>query len=295
MSLSAASRYTATVGITEEITVRFPEPDPRRQGCRVVRLRGCHHHRCDAHEPTPPDEGARRGWETPVRTLSDKGCAMYVRVAAMRRHGVSQQYHAGQRSFQDRFDSRRLADRLAESTSDVIGEPFKTFVEDRDMFFIATANEDGWPEASYKGGEPGFVRVIDDHTLVFPVYNGNGMFLTTGNLAVNPRVGLLFIDFETGTRLRISGHASMDPDDPLTGTYPGAQFVVRVRAREVFANCRRYVHRYTLVERSRFVPSAGTEPPVPDWKLDEWFAGTLPHDDPALDPDHPSAPAVPQF
>ena len=208
---------------------------------------------------------------------------------------MSQQYHESQRAFQDRFDTRRLADRLAESTSDVIGAPFKAFIEERDMFFIATADEHGWPESSYKGGEPGFVRVVDEHTLVFPVYNGNGMFLTAGNLTVNPRVGLLFVDFETGTRLRMSGHASVDPDDPLTESYPGAQFVVRVRAREVFANCRRYVHHYSLVERSPFVPSADADPPVPDWKLEEWFAGTLPADDPALDPKRPSAPSIPQF
>jgi predicted pyridoxine 5'-phosphate oxidase superfamily flavin-nucleotide-binding protein len=99
---------------------------------------------------------------------------------------MPQNYHAAQRAFQDQFDTRRLADRLAESTSDVISERFKAFIEKRDMFFIATADEDGWPESSYKGGEPGFVRVVDEHTVAFPVYNGNGMFLTAGNLAVNP-------------------------------------------------------------------------------------------------------------
>lgn len=208
---------------------------------------------------------------------------------------MPQQYHHAQREFQDWFDTRRLADRLAESTSEVIAEPFKRFIESRDMFFIATASNDGWREASYKGGEPGFVRVVDDHTIAFPVYNGNGMFLTAGNLAVNPKVGLLFIDWETGTRLRMSGRASIDPDDPLVGTYPGAQFVVRVRAREVFANCRRYVHHYELVERSPFVPRAEQDPPVPDWKRDEWFDGTLSEDDPALDPDRPSAPSIPRF
>lgn len=208
---------------------------------------------------------------------------------------MSQRYHTAQRAFQDQFDTRRLADRLSEATADVIGEPFKRFIEARDMFFIATADDEGWPQASYKGGEPGFVRVIDEHTIAFPVYNGNGMFLTAGNLEVNPKVGLLFIDFEGGSRLRMSGEASIDPDDPLVETYPGAQFVIRVKATEVFANCRRYVHHYELVERSRFVPTAEAEPPVPDWKLDEWFEGTLPHDDPALDPDSPSAPAIPNF
>ena len=208
---------------------------------------------------------------------------------------VGQHYHTAQRAFQDQFDTRRLADRLAESTSDLISEAFKKFIEQRDMFFIATADADGWPECSYKGGEPGFVRVLDEQTLAFPVYNGNGMFLTAGNLAANPKVGLLFIDLEIGTRLRLSGHASVDPKDSLIPSYPGAQFVVRVRAREVFANCRRYVHRYSLVERSQFVPTGDADPPVPDWKLDEWFAGTLPHDDPALDLTRPSAPSIPVF
>ncbi len=208
---------------------------------------------------------------------------------------MPQNYHPGQRSIQDRFDTRRLVDRLAESTSDRIAPRFKAFIERCDMFFLATANQDGWPEASYKGGAPGFVRVINPTMLVFPVYNGNGMFLSAGNLLVNPRVGMLFIDWSTGTRLRLNGEASIDPDDPLIATYPDAQFVVRVRPRTVFANCRRYVHRMQLIERSPFVPSGIEEPPVPDWKLDPWFEGTLPADDPARDPDHPVAPANPLF
>jgi len=121
------------------------------------------------------------------------------------------------------------------------------------------------------------------------------MFLTTGNMAVNPKVGMLFLAWETGTRLRLNGHVTIDENDPLIPTYPGALFVVRVRVREIFANCRRYVHRYELVERSPFVPAADAEAPVPDWKLDPWFDGTLPANDPALDPDHPSAPSIPQF
>jgi predicted pyridoxine 5'-phosphate oxidase superfamily flavin-nucleotide-binding protein len=208
---------------------------------------------------------------------------------------VSQRYHEGQRAFQDRFDTRRLANRLAEGTSDVISDGLKAFIERRDMFFIATADEQGWPQVSYKGGDPGFVRVLDERTLAFPVYDGNGMFLTAGNISVNPRIGMLFIDWGTGTRLRLNGEASIDRDDHLTETYPGAKFVIRVRVAEVFPNCRRYVHRQERVERSRFVPAAGAEPPVPDWKLDPWFEGTLPADDPAHDPDHPNAPSIPQF
>jgi len=193
---------------------------------------------------------------------------------------VSQRYHDAQRAYQDRFDTRRLADRLAESTSDTIADRVQAFIEARDMFFIATTDADGWPQSSYKGGEPGFVRILDEHTLAFPVYNGNGMYLTAGNLAVNPRV---------------NGMATVDIDDPLIDDFPRAEFVVRVQTTEVFANCRRYVHHYELVERSRFVPRAEAPPPVPDWKLDPWFEGTLPAGDPALDPDSPSAPSIPQY
>lgn len=208
---------------------------------------------------------------------------------------MGQHYHEAQRELQVHFDTDRLADRLDEATTDVIGASYRAFIESRDMFFLATVDADGSPQCSYKGGDPGFVRVLDDHTIAFPSYDGNGMFLSAGNVRVNPGVGLLFIDWERGTRLRFNGIASVAADDPLADSYPGAQLVVRVRARAVFANCRRYVHRYQLVERSTFVPSAAGDAPVPDWKLDPWFAGTLAEHDPAHDPDHPSAPAIPEF
>jgi hypothetical protein len=208
---------------------------------------------------------------------------------------VPASYHDGQRALQDRFDTRRLADRLAEATTDEVGDAHRAFIESRDMFFLATADAQGVPQCSYKGGAPGFVHVVDAHTIAFPVYDGNGMFLSAGNIAVNPNVGLLFVDFERGTRLRFNGVAHIEDDDPLMARYPGAQLVVRVRGEAVFANCRRYVHHYELVERSPFVPSASADPPAPDWKLDPWFEGTLPEHDPARDPGNPSAPAIPQF
>lgn len=208
---------------------------------------------------------------------------------------MGQDYHDGQRELQDRFDTRRLADRLDEATTDTIGEHYRAFIESRDMFFLATVDAHGAPQCSYKGGEPGFVRVVDVHTIAFPVYDGNGMFLSVGNVGVNPRVGLLFIDFERGTRLRFNGTATIDDDDALLTGFPGALLVVRVRGEAVFPNCRRYVHHYELVERSPFVPSASGDAPVPDWKLDPWFEGTLPEQDPARDPRRPSAPAMPEF
>jgi predicted pyridoxine 5'-phosphate oxidase superfamily flavin-nucleotide-binding protein len=157
----------------------------------------------------------------------------------------------------------------------------REFIESMDMLFLATADEHGRPNCSYKGGDPGFVRVLDERTVAFPIYDGNGMFLSAGNVLVNPEVGLLFVSFERQRRLRLNGTASIDPDDELAAAYPGALFVVRVRAREVFPNCPRYIHRYELVERSRFVPRGDAAPPVPDWKRRDWACDVLPAGDPA--------------
>src|SRR3954466_3935122 len=189
-------------------------------------------------------------------------------------------YHEGARRLQDRFDTRRLADRLDEKflREPLIGDADRGFIERMDMFFLATADADGHPQCSYKGGDPGFVRVLDERTVAFPNYDGNGMYLSMGNLAVNPHVGMLFIDFvsERPSRLRLNGLASIDEEDPLLDAHPEAQFVVRVTATHVFPNCPRYIHRMALVERSRFVPHAGEATPVPEWKRTAWACDVLP-------------------
>ncbi len=194
-------------------------------------------------------------------------------------------YSAASRKLQDRFDTRRLADRIEERiVHDRIDEGDRAFIEARDMFFIATTDEEGRPQCSYKGGEPGFVRVLDDTTIAFPIYDGNGMYLTAGNLVTTKNIGLLFIDFEARKRLRLNGVASVDDADPLLSDYPEAQLVVRVRVTEVFPNCPRYIHEYQLVKRSRFVPKAECETPVPQWKQSDWAHDVLPENDPANDP-----------
>jgi predicted pyridoxine 5'-phosphate oxidase superfamily flavin-nucleotide-binding protein len=199
--------------------------------------------------------------------------------------GSEPTYHDGSRRLQDRFDTRRLADRLDERfvQRPAIEPDDRAFIERMDMFFLATADAEGRPQCSYKGGDPGFVKVLDEHTVAFPNYDGNGMYLSMGNLLVNPHVGMLFIDFtaERPSRLRLNGIASIDEHDPLKGEWPGAQFVVRVEAREVFPNCPRYIHRMALVERSRFVPREEAEVPVPDWKRTTWACDVLPANDPA--------------
>jgi predicted pyridoxine 5'-phosphate oxidase superfamily flavin-nucleotide-binding protein len=198
---------------------------------------------------------------------------------------VSSTYHEGSRALQDRFDTRRLADRLDEKflSQPVIGPEDRAFIERIDMFFLATADADGRPQCSYKGGDPGFVRVLDERTIAFPNYDGNGMYLSIGNLLENPHVGLLFIDFVSTrpSRLRLNGIAAIDEHDDLIEQYPGAQFVVRVNTTQVFPNCPRYIHRMALVERSRFVPRVGRETPVPEWKRSHWACDVLPEDDPA--------------
>jgi predicted pyridoxine 5'-phosphate oxidase superfamily flavin-nucleotide-binding protein len=198
---------------------------------------------------------------------------------------MEETYNEGSRRLQDRFDTRRLADRLDERFVQrrVIDDADRAFIEERDMFFLATADAEGRPQCSYKGGDPGFVKVLDEHTLAFPNYDGNGRYLSMGNVLVNAHVGLLFIDFtgDPPRRLRVNGIASVDDDDPLLREWERPQFVVRVRATEVFPNCPRYIHRMELVERSRFVPRGECEPPVPDWKQRPWARDVLPAGHPA--------------
>jgi predicted pyridoxine 5'-phosphate oxidase superfamily flavin-nucleotide-binding protein len=186
------------------------------------------------------------------------------------------------RSLQDRFDTRRLADRLDEKLAHRdFSDEDRAFIESRPLFFLATADDQGRPDCSFKGGAPGFVRVTGEAELAFPSYDGNGMFRTLGNLLVNPAVALLFIDFEKPRRLRVNGSASAAGDDPLLASFAGAQLIVRVRAERIFPNCPRYIHRMTTVEPSPYVPRAGYTPPVPKWKRFDEFADVLPRDDPA--------------
>jgi len=195
---------------------------------------------------------------------------------------TSPAYHAGMRELQDRFDTRRLADRLDEKLArQTFSDEDRAFIESRALFFLATADAEGRPDCSFKGGAPGFVRVTGEGQLAFPSYDGNGMFRSLGNLLVNPAVALLFIDFERPNRLRVNGSASVAGDDPLLASFAGAQLIVRVRAERIFPNCPRYIHRMTMVEPSPYVPREGTTPPVPKWKRFGEFADVLARDDPA--------------
>ena len=191
-------------------------------------------------------------------------------------------FHNGSRQLQDRFGTRSMADRIVDRLAhDCFTTEDREFIQRMDMFFLATADEHGRPTCSYKGGDPGFVRVLDERTLAFPCYDGNGMFLSFGNVLRNPQVGLLFIDFENAWRMRVDGEARIDLDDPLLAAWPEAQFVVRITPRTIYPNCPRYIHRMRLVERSTYVPHRDVETPVPDWKRGAWVRDVLPSHDPA--------------
>ena len=191
-------------------------------------------------------------------------------------------YNEGHRKLQDRFDSRRIADRLEEVTVHAeLSDGDVAFIEGSAMFFLATADSDGWPDVSYKGGRPGFVRCLDRGTIAFPSYDGNGMFRSLGNIVVNDRVALLFVNFERPDRLRVQGTASVAEVDPLLPTWEGAQAVVRVTVVRAFPNCPRYIHQMVLEKLSNFAPAPGHQPPEPEWKSMDEFRDYLPNARPA--------------
>ncbi len=190
-------------------------------------------------------------------------------------------FHEGNRRLQDEFDSRKISDRLEEKlTRTRFSDEDKAFVENSIFFFLATADAQGRPDCSFKGGSPGFARVSAPDELVFPDYDGNGMFKSLGNIEVNPNVGLLFVDFFKPRRLRINGTASVRRDDPLLQHSVGAQLIVRVKARAIFPNCPRYIPTLQLVEPSKYAPQPGAEFPEPGWKSFPDFAPVM----------HPRAP-----
>ena len=186
-------------------------------------------------------------------------------------------YHDGMRQLQDARETRTLADRLQQVTvRREFTEEDRDFVQRCPMVFVATADAHGQPDCSYKGGLPGFVRVLDERNLAFPDYDGNGMYRTWGNVLVNPHIGLLFIDFEESKRIRVNGTAQVREDDPLRDEFPDSVLIVRVAATHIFPNCPRYIHKMKLVEHSVYAPRPDYTPPVPAWKTFDAFRDSLP-------------------
>ena len=180
---------------------------------------------------------------------------------------MSDLYGSQHRKLQEDFGTTALADAVNNIivVSEIAPE-HQGFIESRDMFFLTTIDHRGFPTCSYKGGNVGLVTVVDNKTLAFPSYDGNGMFLSAGNMTLNNKVGLLFIDFETPHRVRVHGTATVSRDDALLSNYHEAQMIVRVTIEEVFVNCPRYIHRYTRQQTSQYVPQTHCETPLAQWK-----------------------------
>jgi predicted pyridoxine 5'-phosphate oxidase superfamily flavin-nucleotide-binding protein len=186
-------------------------------------------------------------------------------------------YHEGSRELQDRFDTRRIADRLEAVTYHrELSDWDRALIGAADMFFVASVDPSGAPDCSYKGGDPGFVRVLSPSALAWPDYDGNGQFRTLGNIAACSAVALLFMDWSRPARLRVHGRARIAYDDPLLETMPGAQLVVHFEVERAFPNCPRYIHKLERVARSPHVPAEGCTPPRPGWKDDPRFVDALP-------------------
>ncbi len=187
-------------------------------------------------------------------------------------------YHDGNRELQATFGSTQLADRLVDCLwRDKFKDEDKTFIESVGFFFLATADPDGRPDCSFKGGAPGFVKVPAPDLLVFPDYDGNGMFKSLGNIRSNPHVGLLFIAMNgTPKRLRVNGRASVHPDDAMCDAFPGAQMIIRVTPTDIFPNCPRYIPDLGSDKASDYLPAAGVAPKEPAWKTFETFKDVVP-------------------
>jgi uncharacterized protein len=193
---------------------------------------------------------------------------------------MSRLFGENHRTLQDQFDTRRIADRIEMIAAKTeLDEQAAGFISSRDMFFLSTINAVGQPTVSYKGGEPGFVRMLDTKTIAFPSYDGNGMYLSMGNIQLTGLVGLLFIDFETPHRMRVQGLATASAADPLLATFKDAEMVVRVAVSDVWVNCPRYVHKMKKVEQSRYAPTAERETPMAEWKRIDMLQDVLPGKD----------------
>lgn len=176
-------------------------------------------------------------------------------------------YGDNHRAMQMAFDTRALADRIEMiALKPEADDMAKAFIESRDMFFLTTIDHMGRPTVSYKGGTPGFVKVLDANTLVFPSYDGNGMYLSMGNISGNGEIGMLFIDFEKPFRLRLQGRAEVIVSGPEVQMFKDAEMAVKVKIHETWQNCPRYVHRMKKLEASRYAPGVEAETPFCEWK-----------------------------
>ena len=186
-------------------------------------------------------------------------------------------YGEAQRALQAQFGTTKMADRIEQLASHVeFNYDAKGFIKHCEMFFLTSINDKGQPTVSYKGGDVGFVKVLDSNTLIFPSYDGNGMFLSMGNISANANIGLLFISFERPHRLQVQGTANISQDATFLAHYKEADFVVTVKLEECWQNCPRYIPKYEKVRSSRYVPRVECDTPLAEWKRVDLLQDVLP-------------------
>ena len=190
---------------------------------------------------------------------------------------MSIHYSKQHRALQAQFGTEKMADRIEQLAShNEFNDDAKGFIEHSEMFFLTTINDKGQPTVSYKGGDMGFVKVLDSNTLIFPSYDGNGMFLSMGNILGNDQIGMLFISFEAPHRIRVQGTATISQDAALLAHYKEADFVVTVKLSELWQNCPRYIPKMEKVRSSRYVPRADCDTPLAEWKRVDLLQDVLP-------------------
>jgi hypothetical protein len=189
-------------------------------------------------------------------------------------------YHDGMIALQEQAAGRPIAEMLETVIRhETFTEDDKAFIEAAGYFFIATCF-DNIPDCSFKGGDPGFVKVTGPKTLEFPDYDGNSMFRTLGNVSKNPYVALLFIAFGPDPkRLRLNGTATIYREPERLSLHEGAKAVVEVECTDLFPNCPRYIPDLVAGEGSAYNPRPGATPPVPEWKTLPQVTPLLPDGD----------------
>ncbi|WP_299674163.1 pyridoxamine 5'-phosphate oxidase family protein [uncultured Roseobacter sp.] len=189
-------------------------------------------------------------------------------------------YTPAQRALQKEGKHEGLSEVVVHAiVRDALEEIHTDYIRNRDYFFLSTVNGKGEPTVSYKGGDVGFVKVLSPNRLIFPNYDGNGMWLSMGNIDEAAKVGMLFIDMVTPWRIRVQGTATLTRDPERVAQFPGANMVVDVAVDVVFQNCARYIHKHTRVETSPYVPDSAGNQPYPAWKRIEPIQPFLHPDD----------------
>lgn len=201
---------------------------------------------------------------------------------------MSSMFHEGQRALQDTYGGRAVADRLEQHRKrSTFADEDRKFIEGANFFFLATAYGDS-VDCSFKGGLPGFVKIIGPSELCWPDYDGNRMYRSLGNISKSPAVGLLFISFDKPNepippsetrRLRVNGGARIvdaGPElDELKKLATNAKRFVVVTVKDIFTNCHRYLPDMAVNEQSIYSPRPGYTPPQPEWKSRDYIKDVL--------------------